>query len=153
MNSQIQAASIARRIQQQRQLREQFTAQRDRLGPELTDATGSASRRNVLAELERKREAKRKSVREFVASRAARREAEADELASLPEDERAARIREQNERCAAARLNLAQTLRSRGRPADACKWLERLVDEYPETAAAHEAREILAWLPSAISAG
>lgn len=134
--AQFQTALIARRIQQQQQLRQQFAA---------------AKRREALGELQRKREAERQSVRDYLAWRDARREAEAAELASLSEQERLAHIDERNESCAASKLKLAESLRSRGRPAEACKWLERLVDEYPETAAAGEAREILAWLPAAVS--
>jgi hypothetical protein len=156
-NAQVKAALIARRMQrrqqqQQAQLREQFTAASDRFRLDLTDDTRPDNDRQRPVGLPRDRETERQAVRDYLAAQAARREAAAEELASLPTAERVAREQEENERCAAGRLKLAESLRSRGRQADALKWLERLVDEYPQTSAADEAREILAWLPSAVAA-
>ena len=143
----------ARRIQQQqRRLGQHLAANANRFRLDQSDE-GSVDRREVLGELQREREAEREALREFLAERAARRAAAAEELASLPEEERAGRVHEQNELRASSRLKMAESLRSRGRAAAACKWLQRLVDEYPETTAADEARELLAWLPAVVTGG
>lgn len=110
----------------------------------------AANRRKALEELRKRRERHRESISRWVKERARQRAAEQAALAAMPSDDRQTLIAEKYEDRAGARLKLARSLKARGKPAAAHKWLLRLVEQYPETAAAGDARQLLQSLPGSV---